>query len=234
MDQAGISCFTTPTASEFEVIFEKVRQHLNQGGAHTHIPHANQLWMSVGFRLFDELNHIAPCIEVFPQATTRALGSGQVHKSKSGATDAQLKAAASHTGWPIGRADEPDFFDIAFVPAQDRLDAYLSAWVAALEEQDRIAFGSPPDDVIWIPRTGNTKHQGCAPTKDLTSRISKRPKPRTVSEAKAKNCPACGQRFRRWPFGWDSHAAHRCTGLSSKGAAARKAEFKRKFGHLFH
>ncbi len=229
MDQAGISCFTTPTTAEFEVIFEKVRHHLNQGGAHTHIPHANQLWMSAGFRLFEELSHIAPCIEVFPQATARVLGSGQVHKSKSGAADAQLKAAAKHTGWPTGRAGEPDFSDIAFVPTHDRLDAYLSAWVAALEDPDRIAFGSPPDDVIWTPRINTNRRYHVVSKKNKAPKTTSRATTRTV----ARNCPACGQQFKRWPFGWDSHAAHRCTGLDSKDANARKAEFKARFSHLF-
>lgn len=233
MDQAGISCFTTPTAAEFEVIFEKVRQHLNQGGTHSHIPHSNQLWMSVGSRLFDELNNIAPCIEVFPQATARVLGSGQIHKSKSGATVAQLKAAARHTGWPTGRTGEPDFFDIAFVPAHDRLDAYLSAWVAALEEPDRIAFGSPPDDVIWTPRISNAKHYQVVSKKNKAPKSRPKNTRQTTTGAVTKDCPACGQQFKRWPFGWDSHAAHRCTGLNAKDANARKAEFKTRFSYLF-
>lgn len=65
---------------------------------------------------------------------------------------AQLAAAARHTGWPNGSADDPTFADIAWAPGHDRLDAYLSAWVAALDEPDRIAYGTPPDDVIWVPR----------------------------------------------------------------------------------
>jgi hypothetical protein len=234
MDKAGISCFTTPTADEFEIIFEKVRRHLKQGGAQASIPHANQLWMSVGFQLFDELNQLAPCIEVFPQATARVVGSGQVHKSKSGAADAQLAVVAEHTGWPNEIEAGPDFFDIAFAPAHDRLDAYLSAWVAALEEPDRIAFGTPPDDVIWTPRIGDTKYQEFVPAKNQASKNSQKPQPRSTPAKIAKDCPACGQTFKRWPFGWDSHAAHRCTGLNSKGTAARKAEFKQRFGRLFH
>jgi hypothetical protein len=41
---------------------------------------------------------------------------------------------------------------IGFGHQHDRIDAYLSAWVASLEDQDREALGKPPDDVIWIPR----------------------------------------------------------------------------------
>lgn len=47
-------------------------------------------------------------------------------------------------------------------------------------------------------------------------------------------CPGCGVKvFAMWPEGWDSHAAHRCTGLAERGLAARKAEFKSRYRHLF-
>jgi hypothetical protein len=47
-------------------------------------------------------------------------------------------------------------------------------------------------------------------------------------------CPACGDKtFAMWPEGWDSHAAHRCSGLCGTTPEARKAAFKREFGHLF-
>jgi uncharacterized protein (DUF433 family) len=47
-------------------------------------------------------------------------------------------------------------------------------------------------------------------------------------------CPACRTLiFKSWPEGWDAHAAQRCRGLPATGAAARKAEFKRRYQHLF-
>jgi hypothetical protein len=47
-------------------------------------------------------------------------------------------------------------------------------------------------------------------------------------------CPACRSLvFQAWPGGWDAHAATRCRGLAAGGPAARKAEFKRRFGALF-
>jgi hypothetical protein len=47
-------------------------------------------------------------------------------------------------------------------------------------------------------------------------------------------CPACrGLQFRSWPEGWDSHAEHRCSGILAVEPRARKAEFKRRYGHLF-
>ncbi len=154
MDKAGISCFPTPTATEFDEIREKVRRHLSAGGPENRLPHANQLWMLVGFRLFEELAEVAECIEVFPQATARVLGAASVHKGKAGGVEAQLAEAARHTGWPGNDPADPAFSDIGFGPAHDRLDAYLSAWVAALEESDRIPFGEAPGDVIWTPRVG--------------------------------------------------------------------------------
>ena len=47
-------------------------------------------------------------------------------------------------------------------------------------------------------------------------------------------CPACRTLvFKSWPEGWDAHAAQRCRGLAGTDAAARKAEFKRRYQHLF-
>lgn len=159
MDRAGISCFTTPSASEFDQILGKVERHLAGGGPENRIPHANQLWMIVGFRVFSRLSELAPCIEVFPQATARVLGSGQVHKFKSGGVEAQLSEAALYTGWPNAEHGDTRFEQIAFGPAHDRLDAYLSAWVAALPPERRIPFGDPPGDVIWVPRLGSGNHE---------------------------------------------------------------------------
>ena len=47
-------------------------------------------------------------------------------------------------------------------------------------------------------------------------------------------CPACEIKvFKSWPEGWDAHAEHRCKGLTASGGEERKAEFKRRFAHLF-
>ncbi len=47
-------------------------------------------------------------------------------------------------------------------------------------------------------------------------------------------CPGCLTLiFRSWPEGWDGHAARRCRGLKAREPEARKAEFKRRFEHLF-
>ncbi len=47
-------------------------------------------------------------------------------------------------------------------------------------------------------------------------------------------CPACRTMvFQLWPEGWDSHAEHRCAGITAVDPVRRKAEFKRRYGHLF-
>jgi hypothetical protein len=84
----------------------------------------------------------------------RTLGASSVHKAKSGGVLAQLKATSRHTGWPEPTA--PQFLEalkaVVRAPLHDALDAYSSAWVAALDPQSRIALGSPPNDAIWVPR----------------------------------------------------------------------------------
>lgn len=228
MDLAGISCFTTPSQSDFAQIFTKVRHHLSKGGEDVRIPHSNQLWMVVGFELYRRLAEVAPCIEVFPQATVRMLGVGHKHKTKAGAVEAQLAEAANHTGWPTGDANSPTIDDIAFGPAHDCLDAYLSAWVAALETENRVALGNPPDDVIWVPRMGDRTFERPTLKKRKKTRQTKTTSSNT--ETHRRLCPACGEHeFKRWPFGWDAHAVHKCTALVESSPEERKAEYKERY-----
>jgi hypothetical protein len=153
LDARRVNCFATPSAAEFVQIREKVRAHLRAGGAKSRLPHANQLWMLVGFALFERLRHDWECLEVFPQATVRALGAGATHKSKPGGVLAQLAAVARLTGWP-SPPTESALRTVAYGPTHDRLDAYLAAWVAGLQPDQRSALGDPPHDVIWIPSLG--------------------------------------------------------------------------------
>jgi hypothetical protein len=152
LDAEGINYFTTPSAAEFEVIRDKVHHHLRGGGAEARLPHANQLWMLVGFSLFERLRKGEDweLLEVFPQATACALGAGSVPKRKAEGVRAQLAAAARLTGWPYPFTVEA-LGSVAYGPRHDRLDAYLSAWAAALPPERRVALGVPPDDAIWVP-----------------------------------------------------------------------------------
>jgi hypothetical protein len=155
LDALGISCITTPSAEEFQQIRTKVIAHLAAGEPHTTISHANQLWMFVGFALFRRLSCEWPCLEVFPHAIAHALGASAISKKHSEGAFGQFSAVAKHTRWPAQLTEETmakELSGIGFGHQHDRIDAYLSAWVASLEDQDREALGKPPDDVIWIPR----------------------------------------------------------------------------------
>jgi len=150
LDGRGINCIATPSTKQFDEICKKARLHLEKGGAESKIPHANQLWMLVGFELFKILRQQWECIEVFPQAIVAMLGCAQIHKSKSQGLLRQLSATASFTGWPE-IISKSSLLEIGYGSFHDKLDAYLSAWVASLENYQRAPIGRLPDDVIWVP-----------------------------------------------------------------------------------
>ena len=152
MDKLGISCFATPSKEDFNNVIEKVEKHLGSGGSESTLPHANQLWMLAGFSLFERLRRKYECIEVFPQAIVAALGCSKVHKSKKDGLAAQEQAAWVATGW-AGKSDNPDLISAVFGSSHDRLDAYLSAWIASLPEKERTCHGNKrSDDVIWTQK----------------------------------------------------------------------------------
>ena len=148
----GISYFKTPSRKDFEHIKQKVRNHIHNGGKENCLPHGNQLWMLVGFTLFKELSRIAECIEVYPQATVKTISTADVHKSKQEGFDAQISAVAQATGWADKNELRSKIMKSGYGKKDDKLDSYLSAWVASLNEGERILLGTPPDDVIWVPR----------------------------------------------------------------------------------
>jgi hypothetical protein len=98
LDERCINCFTTPSAADFARIRDKGSMHLESGGPEAYLPHANQLWMLVGFALFERLRREWECLEVFPQATACVLGANTLHKSAPGGVAAQLAAVARFTG----------------------------------------------------------------------------------------------------------------------------------------
>lgn len=151
LDRLRISCFTTPDSKAFELIAEKVRRYLAVGGPHNRLPHANQLWMLVGFALFRSLRPRWRCIEVFPQAIADALNQASLHKATAEGLSRQLAAVSRRIRWP-----EPctasSLRPAGFGSLHDLLDAYLAAWVASLPEHELEPLGRPPNDVIWVPR----------------------------------------------------------------------------------
>lgn len=151
LDKWGIRCITTPSHAEFGTICAKAADHLASGGAESRMPGANQLWMLVGFEVFRRLREEWECIEVFPQAIVAVLRASQQHKSRASGLITQLTAVALRTGWPTVATRE-SLADIGFGSSHDRLDAYLSAWIASLDGAKRVPIGQPPDDVIWVPQ----------------------------------------------------------------------------------
>jgi hypothetical protein len=136
----GIHYITTPDADEFDAIRARARAHLDNGGPESRMPGANQLWMLVGFALFRAFRQHWECLEVFPQAIAAVLGANQIRKAKSEGLLAQLTSVARHTGWPANPS--PSSLDaIGYGRRHDRLDAYLSCWVASLDEPSREPLG---------------------------------------------------------------------------------------------
>lgn len=229
LDRAGISCYTTPSADNFDAIRAGGIAHLQAEKPIQNLPHAHQIFMLLGFALNERLGKVAECIEVYPHATVKQLGVADIHKSKGNQAELQLFAMSHYTGWPKTDDDWVQVDTMCLGPMHDKVDAYSAAWVASLPEQERICFGDAgKGDAIWIPRVKpiNTT-TAKPPTKPKTTTKKKQPVSNVDHQ---RSCPACHQHvFKRWPFGWDAHAAHRCNGLTEVEPEARKIEFKRRF-----
>lgn len=229
----GISSFKTPSASEFEQICEKASQHLASGGALMNIPHSMQLWMLAGFEIAKVLKPAAPIIEVFPQAIFRRLLPNTSHKSKSGVAAEQLQALAAQTGWPVSSSDLVKFSNICSGAMHDKVDAYSAAWVSSLSANERESYGDD-SDAIWVPKPEILKPVSPTLLKShITNKINQQvgaAKAQASEEPHRKICPACKDFvFKRWPFGWDAHAAYRCAGLPKREPKVRKAIFKLEY-----
>lgn len=222
----GISSYKTPSATEFEQIREKALRHLDAGGALPNIPHAMQLWMLAGFEIAKAIKPMAPVIEVFPQATIRRLLPDARHKLQSGAAEIQLQALATQTGWPTPFYDSAKLSNICCGALHDKVDAYSAAWVASLPKEERECYGEGKD-AIWVPKSDILKP--IAPSL-LKLDVAVQPSKRRDNQDHQKVCPACKAfTFKRWPFGWDAHAAHRCAGLPKGEPETRKAMFKARY-----
>lgn len=146
MGMQGISCFATPSRSEFDRHRQRARAHLNAGGAESRLPNANQWWMLVGFAIFRQLEQQFECIEVFPNAIVQALDSSAPHKSTPTGYARQLELLRTETGILA-----TEVATAAYGSGHDRLDAVLAAWVASLAPSERVAHGDGSMDTIWSP-----------------------------------------------------------------------------------
>lgn len=222
LDKSGISCYTTPSTDDFQKIKAKGIAHLQANKPIQNLPHAHQIFMLLGFALNERLSKVTECLEVYPHATVKQLGVADIHKSKGNQAELQLSAISHHTGWPKTDDEWSQAGKMCLGPMHDRVDAYSAAWVASLPEQERICFGDPEKgDAIWIPKIKPIN----SPTENPTIKPKTTTKKKqSVSNADHKlSCPACHQHeFKRWPFGWDAHAAHKCAGLKTFEPEERK------------
>jgi hypothetical protein len=153
---AGISFFKTPSREDLEKNFAEAATYVASTRDETRMPHANTIWMRVGFALFDALRPRWECIEVYPQATVRglvaagALPEGSAHKSLGKTPLVQLQACSRYSGWPLEESAR-ETRRIGYGALHDRVDAYLAAFTAALPPEQRVHYGNPPHDAIWAP-----------------------------------------------------------------------------------
>jgi len=153
LGRAGISCFATPTHRQFKEKIQKSQEHLRRGGELWKLPNANQLWMLVGFTLFDELRTAGlKCIETYPHAIIRELKCTGARKSTADGLNEQMKRAASVLGYSLQQLSG-HLGLMGFGSRHDKLDALLSAWTASLPEKHRKVYGVAPGDAIVVPRT---------------------------------------------------------------------------------
>lgn len=152
LDGAGISCFATPSKRQFDDKVAAASAHLAAGGAESRMPNANQIWMLVGFSLFDRLKLDGrTCIETYPQAIVRQMECVALHKSTEAGFKGQLEQAAEVTGHQSADCLGSALATMGFGSRHDKLDAFLSSWIASLPAEHEKVFGSMPDDAIVVP-----------------------------------------------------------------------------------
>ena len=150
LKRRGWHYIETPCREKFVEAAEEFAAQ--EGNPNRKVPRPNQLWMLVGFELFATLARGWECLEVYPQAIVRTLGATASKKTPEGLRD-QYQRASTRTGWgSTGDELRQELKNTSFGYPDDRLDAFLSAWVASLSPEHREALGEPPNDAIWIPR----------------------------------------------------------------------------------
>lgn len=150
MDALKIGCYPTPSREKFDQIIADGKAHLDAGGAVARLPSAFQLWMLLGFELFEVLMQDWECIEIFPHAIARTLGAVGTHKSTRTGQREQLGKIAGATGWSRELLAK-NLAQSVRGESHDQLDAFMAAWIASLYPRHTVACGEPPADVIWLP-----------------------------------------------------------------------------------
>lgn len=151
-----LSSFLTPNKESWHKIRTQCVQHLESGGFASRLPYANKIWMLYGFEIFNALRSMNyKVIEVYPYAIVSQLVSGSRHKSSREGYLTQLNAIAAMTGW-LPQELASNLQSTVSGTKDDRLDAFMSCWVASLPETERLAIGNADDcnDSIWVPKIG--------------------------------------------------------------------------------
>jgi predicted nuclease with RNAse H fold len=152
LDRAGIRCFTTPTRKQFDEKIRAALAHLQAGGTEAKMPNANQIWMLVGFALFDALKKAGyDCVETYPQAIVHELQCCAKHKSTDEGFTGQIESAAKATGHSSTNNFQKVLITMGYGQRHDKLDALLSSWVASLPPSKEKLYGSKPNDAIVVP-----------------------------------------------------------------------------------
>jgi predicted nuclease with RNAse H fold len=153
--RCGLSSFLTPDTAGWETIRQVCQEHLQAGRPLNRLPHANKIWMLFGFEIFKALRAkgTSDVIEVYPYAIVRALLDECPHKSTPEGYRCQLEAIATETGWNCNHFESKL---VRAVPGtrHDRLDAFMTAWVASLPRKSRRTYGNEKNsnDAILVPR----------------------------------------------------------------------------------
>ena len=215
LDSLKINYYATPSQSEFESIINRGKLHLKEGGEVNRLPHSMQIFMLAGFAIYQAVKNIASCIEVFPHATAKLLGTASKHKTKENQAYVQLHAMSKYTGWPCLEDEWKTVKDICSGDLHDKVDAYSAAWVASLDVEQHLVLGEPiVNDAIILPRLEQLKTFDVVPLQiSNVAKIEKLNGDPVREPAKAntlisdreddfgKICPACGlHNFKRWPW----------------------------------
>ena len=161
LDRSGISCFATPTKMQFDEKIRAALAHLQAGGKEAEMPNANQIWMLVGFALFETLKKQGyDCIETYPQAIVHELKCSDKHKSTAEGFNGQLESAAKATGGSSPDVLQTFLETMGYGSRHDKLDAFLSAWIANLPPSQEKVFGSRPNDAIVVPNMAAIEEAG--------------------------------------------------------------------------
>jgi predicted nuclease with RNAse H fold len=240
LDRLRISCYATPSAHDFEEIIARGKAHIAEGKELSRLPHSMQIFMLAGFALAEVLADIAEVIEIYPQANARLLNVAGKHKTKQDQSIVQLQAISEYTGWPKASHEWESVASICKAPMHDKIDAYSAAWIASLPVEKRVALGSVEhNDAIWVPdldkleRIQKVDIDFSSTEHDVKLSYATKPKPKKRKPTESKMpevCPACNTfKFKMWPFGWDTHAAHKCIGIIGSNPEERKRLFKQKY-----